>query len=439
MKRISIILLMILMVQAVWAQETKTEKAEKTEKATAIEKSETKEKKFGVKFSGFVKNDFFYDSRQTVAAREGHFLLWPSPENLDMRGDDINAQSSFNMLAIQSRISLALSGPDALGAKTSGLIEGDFFAQGNANIDLFRLRHAFVKLRWTHWEALAGQYWNPLFVTDCFPGTVSFNTGTPMQSFSRNPQIRVSYYTGGLKLTAAALSQRDYASRGRLGATSTYLRNSGIPDMHVQAQYGFKKESGLGLVAGAGLAYKTLVPRLSSEPVDGEVYKVDEKVGGLTAMAFAKLSTKPVTAKVQVRYGENIADLLAISGFAVTNIIDPLTGQQEYSPLKSMSFWGEVHSNTNPQVGLFAGYTVNNGTKDERRSLNYPVYGLGTNIRSLYRISPRVIYNVAKFRLALEFEYTAAAYGSDYNTFYVPGQTTSVGNLRGLLAVYYFF
>jgi hypothetical protein len=426
MKRVSIAMLMILMVQGLFAQEK-------------VKEEKVEEKKFGVKFSGFVKNDFFYDSRQTVAAREGHFLLWPSPVDLDANGEDINSGANFNMLAIQSRISLSLSGPDAFGAKTSGLIEGDFFAQGNVNIDLFRLRHAFIKLRWTHFEALAGQYWNPLFVTDCFPGTVSFNTGTPLQSFSRNPQIRVSYYTGGLKLTAAALAQRDYSSRGPIGATSAYLRNSGIPDMHVQAQYGFKNESGLGLVAGAGLAYKTLVPRLSSTNLLGETYKVDEKVGGLTAMAFAKLSTTAVTAKFQFRYGENIADLLAISGFAVTNIIDPLTGELEYSPLKSMSFWGEVHSNTNPQVGVFAGYTVNNGTKDERGSVLYPVYGLGTNIRSLFRIAPRLIYNTGKVRVAFELEYTSAAYGDSYDTFYIPDNTTTATNLRGLFAVYYFF
>jgi len=41
-----------------------------------------------------------------------------------------------------------------------------------------------------------------------------------------------------------------------------------------------------------------------------------------------------------------------------------------------------------------------------------PVYGLGTNIASLYRISPRVIYNSGKMRFALEFEYTVANYGS---------------------------
>ncbi len=156
-------------------------------------------------------------------------------------------------------------------------------------------------------------------------------------------------------------------------------------------------------------------------------------------MAFAKLNTKPITAKIQVRYGENIADLLAISGFVVTDIIDPLTGQQEYSPLKSMSYWAEVHTNGNPQVGIFGGYTVNNGSKDERSSTLNPVDGFGTNIRSLYRIAPRVIYNVGKLRLALELEYTSAAYGSAYNNFYIPSETTSTGNTRVLLAVFYFF
>ncbi len=232
MKRIIIVALALLLAVAVNAQE---------------------DPKFGIKFSGFVKNDFFWDSRQTVAAREGHFLLWPMPELLDENGNDINSKASFNFLAIQSRLSGAITGPDAFGAKTSGLIEGDFFAQANAHIDLFRLRHAFVKLNWEHLEVLAGQYWNPLFVTGCFPGTVSFNTGTPLQSFARNPQIRFTYRTGGLSFIAAALAQRDYASYGEIGASSAYLRNSAHPDMHLQLHYGTTNESGLNLLAGAGM------------------------------------------------------------------------------------------------------------------------------------------------------------------------------------------
>ncbi|MCD4696911.1 MAG: hypothetical protein K8S16_11805, partial [Bacteroidales bacterium] len=137
------------------------------------------DKKFGIKFSGFVKSDIFYDSRQTVDIREGHFLLYPKNEYLDENGKDINAVSKFNILAIQTRLKGVITGPDAFGAKTSGLIEGAFFGNIGTDINGFRLRHAFVKLSWEKTELLVGQFWHPMFVTSCFPGTVSFNTGVP--------------------------------------------------------------------------------------------------------------------------------------------------------------------------------------------------------------------------------------------------------------------
>lgn len=404
----------------------------------AVSAQEKEEPKFGVKFSGFVKNDFFWDSRNTVAAREGHFLLWPTPVNLDENGEDINKNASFNFLAIQSRLSAKITGPDALGAKTSGLIEGDFFAQANDNINLLRLRHAFVKLNWENTEVMAGQYWNPLFVTSCFPGTVSFNTGTPLQSFARNPQIRVTHNIHGFSIVAAVLGQRDYSTVGPAGASSVYLRNSAIPEMQLQLHYGTSNEDGMNIVAGAGAAYKTIVPRLTSSPSDGVTYKVDEKVGGFTAMAFSKLSTKPITAKLQVRYGENIADLLGISGFAATEVLDATTGELAYAPLKSMTFWAEVHSNGNPQVGIFGGLTSNNGLSETILATE-PVYGRATTIRRLYRIAPRIIYNIEKLRLAAEVEYTSAAYGDNYDEYYIPADLTQATNLRVLLAVYYFF
>jgi hypothetical protein len=398
------------------------------------------EGKFGISFSGFVKNDFFIDSRQTICAREGHFLLWPAPEKLDENGNDINAKSTFNMLAIQSRLSVKITGPDALGARTSGLIEGDFFAQANDNINLFRMRHAYVKLAWDRFEWLAGYTWNPLFVTDCFPGTVSFNTGAPLQSFARNPQFRFTLTLNNFKIMAAALSQIDYTTRGVDGPNCKYLRNSTTPDMHLQVHYGKKNpESGNGYVAGFGAAYKSIVPRLESEIASDEIYKVNELVHGITMMGFAKITTGPVTVKAQVRYGENLADVLAISGFGIKDIVDPSTGEQSYTPLKSMAYWAEIHTNGNPQVGLFGGILYNNGTRDAMSDPGNAVYGLATDIRTMFRISPRVVYNSGKVRLALELEYTEAAYGADYNEFYMPDRVAPVGNLRGLLGVYYFF
>ena len=397
--------------------------------------------KFGITWSGYVKNDIFFDTRQTVSAREGHFLLWPSPLDADLNGDDINAKPNFNILAVQSRLKALISGPDAFGAKTSGVVEADFFAQANENINLLRLRHAFIKLDWTKFELLAGQYWNPLFVTDCFPGTVSFNTGTPLQSFSRNPQVRLSYKTPGLRLTAAILSQRDYSSRGEDGVSSSYLRNSALPDMHLHAMYSsVNSESNTGFIMGTGVAYKIIVPRLESSFGPVTMYKVDEKVGGITAIGFLKLLTIPVTVKAQVRYGENIADVLAVSGFAVKDIVDNITGELSYTPLRSMTFWGEIHTNGSKiQAGIFGGFSNNMGTKEAMSDPDNPVYGLATNIKSLYRLSPRLIINSGRTRLAMELEYTSASYGSDYDVNYVPDNTNTVSNLRVLIAVYYFF
>ena len=68
---------------------------------SVIANAQEKEKKFGIAFSGFVKTDIFYDTRQTVNIREGHFLLYPDKEVLDANNKDLNAKPSFNMLSIQ--------------------------------------------------------------------------------------------------------------------------------------------------------------------------------------------------------------------------------------------------------------------------------------------------------------------------------------------------
>ncbi len=176
----------------------------------------------------------FYDSRQTVSVREGHFLLYPKPVLADKDGRDINAVSSFHMLSIQTRLLGRVTGPDAFGAKTSGLIEGEFFGTSDADINGFRLRHAFVRLNWAKTELLVGQFWHPMFVTESFPEVVSFNTGAPFQPFNRSPQVRLTRTLGRWSLAATALAQRDFPSNGPDGVSTIYARNA--PGAGVQPQ-----------------------------------------------------------------------------------------------------------------------------------------------------------------------------------------------------------
>ena len=407
--------------------------------AFVIQAQTTEVKKNDIKlnFSGYLKNDYFWDTRQTVSAREGHFLLFPAPVDNDPDGKDINATPNFNFLSIQSRVRVDITGARALNADISGKLEADFFGQLNPNINLLRLRLAYINMNWGKTELRFGQDWIPMFITDCFPGTVSFNTGAPIQPFGRNPQIKVTQKFGKFKLIGILSSQRDYASRGDAGATGTYLRNSGAPEFTLQLHYkSVNKDAGTEFVTGIGASYKTIKPQIET----GTGYKADATVGGMNGIAFLKYQANKFTVKIEGIYGENIADVLSIGGFLVSDSTNMIKGFVEYSPIKTMSFWTDIHTNgKNWQFGVFAGYTQNMGATKDMFSSKAPIYGFGTNIADLYRVSPRVIYNINKLRFALELEYTVANYGSTYDAKGKPITLTEANNFRTLFAVYYFF
>ncbi len=385
--------------------------------------------KLKVSLNGFVKNDMFWDTRQTVSAREGHFLLFPQPINLDADGNDINEGLNFNFLSLQSRVSINIKGTKALNADVSGKIEGDFFAQANDNINLFRLRHAYFKLNWTSTELLLGQTWIPMFITDCFPGTISFNTGSPFQPFGRNPQIRLTQELGFAKFIAIANSQRDYSNRGIAGTTGAYLRNSAIPELSGQIHISPVKP----LLIGVSGSYKQIKPQL----VTPQGYKTDEVLGSFNVLAFARLKTDDITFKLQGIYGQNMPDVLSIGGFAISETTDVTKGFVKYATINTASAWLDFQTNGDFSVGIFGGYSKNMGAN--KNIIAGTTYGLGTNIESLYRISPRISYKINKVKFALEGEYTVANYGSEFSNKGIPEKLTEANNFRVLFASYYFF
>ena len=389
--------------------------------------------KFNVKFSGFVKTDIFWDSRQTISVREGHFLLYPRNESLDIDENDIYAKSSFNMLSIQTRLRALATGPDVLGAKTSAFVEGAFFGAINSDVNTFRLRHAFVKLAWTETQLLVGQYWHPMFNTKCYPGTVSFNTGAPFQPFSRNPQVRLTQKFGDFNLTLTALSQRDFASNGPIGGNSVYLRNTGYPALNLRFEYNIiNKDNGTEFLIGISANYKALTPRL----VTPENYKTNNTANSASFSAFAKYKNEVITVKANGFYGGDAFNMTMLGGYGVTTLSDTSGILEEYSCIRNASFWGDFHTNGKKwQFGLFAGYSKNLGGD---KNFVGTKYARGSNIDHLYRISPRVIFNAGKFRIAPEIEYTVAAYGNATDNGTVE-DAKEIGNVRILLGVYYFF
>jgi hypothetical protein len=389
--------------------------------------AQTEKQAFGILFSGFVKTDLFYDSRQSVTIREGHFLLYPQNEHLDINLNDINDKSSFNILSIQSRVNAKITSPEVMGAKPSAVLEGEFFGTSDADINGFRLRHAFVKLDWEKTSLLVGQTWHPMFIVEMFPGVVSFNTGAPFQPFSRNPQIRFTHSMDKIKFIAAVASQRDFASNGPEGFSSVYLRNSVVPNLNAQLQY-----IGENIFSGVGIDYKTITPRIST----AKKVKTNESLSSLSFTGFAKLSLNPVTFKLQGVYGSNLADHLMLGGYAIS-VTDTISGIEKYTGIKCFSVWGEISVGKDIEYAIFAGYTKNLGAED---NIAGSYYGRGTNIGNVFRVSPRVQFTFDKLRISTEFEYTSSAYGTPNNL--NKGKVENVkdfSNLRIIGAVYYFF
>lgn len=270
-----------------------------------------------------------------------------------------------------------------------------------------------------------------MFVTDCFPGTISFNTGAPFQPFTRNPQLRLTQkLANNFIAILAAYSERDFQDYGPIGQSSVYLRNAVIPGLHLQFQYKSEK-----VLFGVGGDYKSLKPRLytaNNEPTD-------EKVSSMAIEGYTKLNFEPVTFKLEGIYGKNIANMFMLGGYAVKTM--DTNKYETYTPINIFSIWGDISGGKEIELGIFGGYTKNLGADDNIfgvGTVNY--FARGGNIEGLFRVSPRVAFNSGKVKLAFELEYTSAAYGTPNNLNKGKVENTnSVANLRGLMAFFYYF
>ncbi len=386
---------------------------------------------WGIKLSGFIKTDIFYDTRQTSTTnglREGHFFLFPDSVMTDMEGNDINANPSFHILNIQTRIKGDISGPEAFGAKTSGAIEAEFFGTSESDLNGFRLRHAWVKLDWDKVTLLAGQTWHPLFPSESCPGTLSFNTGAPFVPFSRNPQVRLTFRSGEGGISLTAYSQRDFTSTGPDGNSNKYMRNSGVPGLNFQ----FKLPAGNSFTAWAGADYKKLRPELKTSAN----YETDVSIGSFTLFTNIKLKTRPFTASVMGIYAQNSSDNLMMGGYAVSGTTNLVRQYRKYTNINTGSAWLDITTNgSKVAAGLFTGFSKNLGASDE---ITGNVYGRGSNIDHLFRISPRIILTSGKLSFGSEIESTTAAYGKRQTSGKVT-DTHNVTNVRILFSSIYRF
>ena len=391
---------------------------------------------FKPEVSGYLKHESFFDSRQVVAYGDGEDLLWPENKLPDPCCTDINAQSQFNMVTIETRLDLRWCGPLIGKSKSSFVIEGDFFGPSDplsllSIVNIIQLRLAFVQLEWDHTKIVAGHTYHPLTIPDCYPDTVSNNSGSPFNPDSRCTQIRFTYTQAPCSVMLVAAMQLNYQSTGPIGSSTTYEQNSLVPNVH--AQVSFRAEPYL---CGCAADYKLLKPQLSTDTN----YKTTTTIGSWATSAYFTYQSETVSCNTMLLYGQNMTDLTMLGGYAV-HMIEPITDLVNYTTLDIISWWAEfIYTKKSWEPGIFVGICKNLGApKSIHPELPDTIYSLGPDIDIIMRISPRIRWSCTEtFVVGVEAEYTSAAYGTTQKNGTVT-DTDPVGNIRFLAALYYNF
>lgn len=356
-----------------------------------------------VKLYGFVRFDAYYDTYESTASRDELLYLYPKKAVFDVNGNDINKSSTLGMASFVSAFGIKVNGPEVWGAKTSSLLETDFYATADSYVQLLRLRHAYVKLDWGKFNLLIGQASHPMQVAKCMPSTVTYAIAVPFSVLNRSPQISATFLpVDGLSIQASALIHGYHKTPGDVNAQ----RNSGLPDMQLQGIYSVNN-----MFVGFTTGVKFLKPRLVTTLNN----KTDKKISSYNLQGFAGYANKNISVKIMGILGENLTHLTMIGGYgAAQNPV--LTDDYDYSNMRTYSYWTDITFLDNPKIGIFAGITGNMGATGKY----YPISGYSRvdNMEHTYRLSPRVTYKIKNLDLGFEYLYAAAVYGKTFDEHY---------------------
>lgn len=385
-------------------------------------------------YEGWVKVDAIADSRQVIGERNDQFLLAPEPVKCDKCFcTDINARPQNTIVVFDTILEFTIPGPEVWYAKSKTVFAGDFWgARNEENIDTFRLRYAFGQFDWEKVSLLIGQFWHPVYIPDCSPLTVSYSGGVPIETYSRNPQIRVTTRHENVECIFAATSQVDFLSNGPEGLSPDYIRNALMPNFHLQTRCTIASH-----FFGAFVDVKRLAPRLKNN-CNCEVHEHITS-GGIGV--FACYLTDILRVMGKAMYIQNGTDYSLLGGYAVSSLTP--NDYRTYTNLSNANVWLDLtyhHGNLVP--GIFMGFSKNLGSQNQIvQCLPFDeptVYAVLPNTSSLIRVSPRFWWDVEPVRLAIELECTRANFGK-LNDFAKVTKGTPVTSYRLYVSMMYFF
>ena len=212
-------------------------------------------------------------------------------------GVDENANPSFRMLALTTRLGLNVGGYRVGDLQVNGTVEADFYCMSGSMAAL-RLRHAYVGLLWDNLElgdlqVNVGQTWHPMAAD--LPHITNLETGAPFNPFNRSPQVMFHWTVGKFTWTGGILYPMQYLPVGPVyttgptlnvytdkyepgttvatGKSADFNKYGMIPEVYLGASF----KSG-GFLGKAGVNFFSCMPRWQAPAVT----VVDEAARELT-------------------------------------------------------------------------------------------------------------------------------------------------------------
>jgi hypothetical protein len=151
--------------------------------------------KWDVTFGGYIKFDMGWSNQE--AGADAITAYRDDRAGGEVRG---NKYGNIYMAGGETRINMAIKGPDAWGAKTMGFIEWEYTGDAvrptaggtNGGYGSSRLRHAFINLKWANSALTIGQQWQGWGIMPSMKILGNYY-GVEIMKGSRDPAIRLDY------------------------------------------------------------------------------------------------------------------------------------------------------------------------------------------------------------------------------------------------------
>ncbi len=375
------------------------------------------------KLYGFLRNYAAIDTREVNGGTHDLYYYMPKDQLLGADGTtDLNSGLNWKFISLTTRLGLDFSGYEYQGMGISGKVEADFYSLNGTDsastIAQFRLRQAYLSLtnNMNNGDRLVmtfGQTWHPMGAD--LPHGICLESGAPFGPFNRSPQVMVHWTHGHLTLTGGLLYLSQYLPMdAEAGAKSVAPYKYGMPEEYfgITTNYG-------AFVSKLGFT------NIMTKPVrtTPDKYRASGLLDALSAFYYCQYTKDLFQVKAKVAYAQSGEHMNILSGYGLA-AYDAAAHEYTYTPMQDLTAYVSAQYGKKFQVLGMIGYMKQLGTTEDilgATVLNKSVADGGnlwintaaaTNIQQAVRFTPTLLWNMGKFQIGLEYDYTVAQFGN---------------------------